>query len=283
MLTARDAGIGLWKVQKKFFGQHLGRWLFYQDRVGAHGESLPARRLNRVNQWITERGVTAPWVMTRSECQAYWRTRTNGAEYATTDSNHPASYGAKSQDIVRFLHEFWGPHVTRHDRILELGCNCGANLNGLLTLGYERLNGVEINAHAVAYMPSIFPEVSAVSTITVGSVEDVLPGLESGSADVIFTMAVLIHVHPNSRAIFRHMVRVARKYVCVVELEAANCGYVFARDYRRVFEGLGCTEVASVAITGEAFPQSLGEYHGYTARLLAVPRPKLDRPRGDRA
>jgi hypothetical protein len=51
-----------------------------------------------------------------------------------------------------------------------------------------------------------------------------------------------------------------------------TCGYLFARNYRRVFERLGCTEVRTAPVLGESFPTATPEgYVGYRARLFQVP------------
>ena len=189
----------------------------------------------------------------------------NDAQFS---GNRPEDYASKPQDIVRFLHEFWKPYVGYEDSILELGCNCGANLYGLHRMGYQHLSGIEINENAASHMKRTFPDLAKRTAISVGSLEEILPKTETKSADVIFTMAVLIHIHPQSDYIFNEMVRVARKYICVIETEAANCGYVFARNYKRVFEHRGWSELKSVLVTKDAFPEMDSNYYGYTARLF---------------
>jgi len=263
-----DLATFLWKCQRRVFGRYLGL-LFYQGLMTAAREVLPLRPLGPINQWLTEHGYTTPWLMTRKECQEFWKGMTNDAQFS---GNRPEAYASKPQDIVQFLHEFWKPYVGNEDSILELGCNCGANLHGLNRLGYQHLNGIEINEHAVSYMASAFPDLAKRVTISVGSLEEILPKAETKSVDVIFSMAVLLHVHPTSNCVFDEMVRVARKYICVVEAEAANCSYLFSRNYRRVFQQRGCSEAKSVLIEKKAFQDMDTNYYGYTARLFHVPR-----------
>ena len=259
----------LCKAQRKVFG----KWLFYQTSVDEYGNIIPMRRLGPLNQWLMEKGYTPPWIFTQRECQEYWKSITN-----TSSANRPSEYAAKSQEIVQFLHQFWAPHIGTEDIILELGCNCGANLNGLLCRGYKHLHGMEINETAISQMKCSFPDLAGIATILVGSLEELLPKAPTAGVDVIFTMAVLIHIHPRSNYLFDEMVRVARKYICVVENETANCAYVFSRNYRRVFERLGCSHVKSVLITKSAFPETPSGYYGYTARLFQVPQTKGMRP-----
>jgi hypothetical protein len=66
------------------------------------------------------------------------------------------------------------------------------------------------------------------------------------------------------------MVRVARKHICVVELEAGNCSYLFARNYRRVFQKLGCSQLKSTLITRKAFLDTIRDHDGYVARLFRI-------------
>lgn len=116
-----------------------------------------------------------------------------------------------------------------------------------------------------------FPELAAQAVVHHGSAEHVLPGLPSSSRDVVVTMGVLLHVHPSSTGVMAEMVRVADKYVCAVEAEEITCNYVFARNYRRVFERLGCTKVRSAPILKDSFPAAAAGYVGCRARLFQVP------------
>ena len=247
----------------------LGKW-FYQPRVDAQDNVVPLKPvLGPLNQWLTERGRTPPWLMTREECHAYWQTLTN--EDPRVD-NRPEAYAASPHRLGRFLREFWSPEVRRTDRIMELGCNSGEHLHALQALGYTNLAGIEINPHAIEHLRRTFPEVAQRAAISCGSVETLLPAAATGSRDVLLTVAVLMHVHPTSARVFQEMVRVARKYLCVIETEAAHCSYVFARNYRRVFERLGCTQVRSLVLTKSSHPALDSRYYGCTARLFRAPR-----------
>ena len=170
-----------------------------------------------------------------------------------------------------FLHKFWKSYVNCELSLLELGCNSGSNLETLRLLGYKRLAGLEINSTAVELMSRVFPDLYKDVTLKIGSLEDTLPLLPMDSCDVVFTMAVLMHVHPNSNGIFSEIIRVARKYVVTVEPEFANCGYVFSRNYRRLFQRLGCTQLSSMKIGIDATAADIADYHGVILRILSVP------------
>jgi SAM-dependent methyltransferase len=184
-----------------------------------------------------------------------------------SDANTPSSYSHKPQAIVEFLHRFWQPEVSPEMSVLETGCNAGANLHGLKERGYNNLSAVEINPAAVREMRRAFPELQGVE-VRQGALEDVLRQMPSDSVDVVFSMAVMLHIHPSSDEIFAEMARVARHYICVVEAESVTLSYIFARNYRRVFERLGYAQLRSTHITEVAFPELSSEYFGYSARLL---------------
>jgi SAM-dependent methyltransferase len=245
----------------------LGK-LLYQQRVDTDGNVLrPKIFLTSFNQRLIENGFTPPWIWSLEECHSFWASLQNNQESA---GNRPDDYAGKEMGIIDFLDRFWKPEVVGDYSILELGCNCGVNLHGLRNLGYRRLAGVEMNANALAEMGCRFPDLKKVAEISLGTLEELLPKIPSQSVDVVFTMGVLMHVHPKSHQIFSEMVRIARGYVATIETEAANCGYVFARNYRRVFEKLGCAQIKSTLVTRQAFPYVSRNYDGLTARLFSV-------------
>jgi SAM-dependent methyltransferase len=252
------------KGMRKAFGV-----IFYTPRVNKDGNVVaPLPIITNMNQRIIEAGLAPPWILTRKECLAFWSQIDNDPKWG---GNRPSYYAAKSRGVIDFLHSFWSPHVTKSNVILELGSNCGANLNYLMQLGYENLQGIELNRHAIQEMFARFPALASKASVVIGSLEEELTKISVGSVDVVFSMAVLIHVHPSSWPVLEEIVRVARKYICVVEAETANCSYLFARNYRRVFERLGCMEIKSEVITKESHPSINRDYDGYTARLFQSP------------
>jgi SAM-dependent methyltransferase len=241
----------------------LAGLLYREDITRPTGAA--GRLMVRANQAVFERGATPPWVWSAERCREFW------AGQGEADVNAPSSYAGKPQAIVDTLHEFWRPEVEPGMSVLETGCNAGANLAGLQRHGYERLAGVEINPRAIAQMRESFPDLRA--DVTQGALEEVLPRLPTGSVDVVFSMAVLLHVHPASHEVFGHMARVARRHVCLIESEAATLPYIFARNYRRVFARHGCTQVRSALLTEQAYPAVGSDYWGYTVRLFSRPAP----------
>lgn len=250
----------------------VGRVL-YQTRIRTlEGEPYVPSRLSwthaaaGLNRRLFERGIAPPWVLSAAGCEGYWASRSN-----EDDQNSPASYASKPLDIVRFLGDFWTPYVTADDSVLELGSSSGANLEGLHKLGFGKLAGVEINPEAIEEMRRAFPELAEETEVMLGDLADVLPRIPARSHDVILSVATLIHVHPTSNAVMSEMVRIAKRFICVIETEWVTCSYVFARDYRRVFERLGAEHVKSQTISAQSLADSpLTAYVGYTVRLFRV-------------
>lgn len=245
--------------------------VLYQDRLyddrGEPPELGFIRRVSlRLNQSLIENGRTPPWVWSREQCERFWRASGDGSV-----GNRPQDYAGKNKAIVDTLDRFWRPEVSPGDSILEIGCNVGANLDRLRELGYQRLGGVEISEAALQELRTTYPQLAASADLHLGAAETVLAGLADDSVDVVFTMAVLLHIHPASTRIFREMARVARSYICTIEAESALAGYVFPRNYRRVFGRLGCREVRSSQLARSSHPEVGVDYFGYVARLAHVP------------
>jgi SAM-dependent methyltransferase len=244
--------------------------LIFHDRTDESGNVVRPTGIRklalRVNQALMESGKTPPWILTQDEVQQYW-----SSIDTESAANNPRDYAEKQLAIVDFMHGFWSPEVKTSDSILECGTNAGANLERLRQLGYANLSGVEINPHALEQLRTSFPELAQTAKLTNGKFEEVLPGLPTGSVDVVYTMAVSIHIHPASHAVFGEMARIAGKYVCTLETEVANARYTFARNYRRVFERFGCKQVKARLITRESNPEVSRDYDGYVARLFQAP------------
>ncbi|HST56591.1 MAG TPA: class I SAM-dependent methyltransferase [Solirubrobacteraceae bacterium] len=257
-------------------GRVLEHTVFQLRRVDEHGVIYRPRGRAQlsiaVNQALAERGVRAPWAWSAGRCQEFWATLGHDDRF-----NAPADYAIKRTEIVDFMHELWTPEVSPGDSVLEVGSNAGANLERLRTLGYRDLRGIEINPTAIAELRRAFPQLAETATIQQGAVEQVLRAIPSGAVDVVFAMAVLHHIHPHSHGVFAEMVRIAHRHVCVIEPEQEVSHYIFARNYRRVFERLGCRQLRAVEISPLSFPgitdvyRGSYDYHGYTARLFSVP------------
>ncbi len=118
----------------------------------------------------------------------------------------------RSQTIINRL----SPLIAKEDSILEIGCNLGRNLNHLWKAGFRQLRGMEISEYAVRRLRSEYPSLSEV-IIDIGPAEASIRRLGDKSVDVVFSMATLEELHPDSGYLFEEIARVARKYVLAIE------------------------------------------------------------------
>lgn len=175
----------------------------------------------------------APEPVARDRIHDYWRRPDDGA-------NDPELYIEGAQRSALLL-RLVAQHVADQDaRILELGCNVGRNLEALRAAGYGALEGVEISQPALDLLAKTHPELAEAATLRCGTIEATLPQLPADHFDLVYTMAVLEHVHPDSAdEVFEQMVRVAKRHVFTIEDEACASWRHFPRDYGEIFAKLG--------------------------------------------
>lgn len=209
-----------------------------------------------VNKILIRWGVQPLFTGTRKQLHQYWM-------LPPEEVNKPEAYlegRGRSEYLTGLMKRFGNQENT----ILELGCNVGRNLLYLWQNGLVNLSGIEMNEHALEIVRTSFPECGQVS-IYKGLLEEVLPRLEDKKFDIIFSMAVLEHIHPQSNFIFKEIVRVCKKYIITIEIEHSSGARVFPRNYREVFEKLGCAMVYH-----EEIKESCCELKSYTARIFKV-------------
>ena len=189
-------------------------------------------------QRMHENESTLPFYFkTKEGCQEHWKAKSNELH----DGNRPIDYAMKDIMMVAMFSSVLGHYIERNSSILELGSNCGVNLNYLSNVEYTYLSGIEINKNAIAQMKQSFPELKA--TIFNSSLEEQLISIPDNSYDLVFSMAVLLHIHPASNFIFDEIARISKEYVCTIEGENNYCPWCFPRNYKRVFESLGFKQV----------------------------------------
>lgn len=167
------------------------------------------------------------------ETLGYWR--------EPDADNDPRGYLEKesAQQRSRFLVEWISAAVPAEARLFELGCNAGRNLWHLYRAGFCNLTAVEINEGAVALLRERLPDVAAATNLLVGPAESLLPDLPDAGYDLVFTMAVLEHVHTESEWLFEELARITGRWLLTIEDERNDSWRHFPRNYRGVFEGLG--------------------------------------------
>lgn len=249
----------MWRRREEFESRGVRVLRLYGD--GDRGESAPvADEVTRV-----EAAMSRPEHLARSAVQTYWATR--GSQRAN-DENHPLAYRKNlgwSLLLAEWLEEARLPQAAP---ILELGCNIGRNLALLRRRGFTSLAAIEINGHALETMRRLHPETAQRARLIHAPLEQALPNLADGEFDLVYSMAVLEHVHTDSDFIFEHVVRVTRRFVLTVEDEVGNGPRHFRRNYERVFTALGMRQARSLAFA-EAPPE--------TAALLELEPPVVMR------
>lgn len=167
---------------------------------------------------------------TRDWCHKFWT--------APPGHNSPASYveapRGRAQYILHMIRSLFPEAIT----VLECGCNTGRNLATLVE-NYT-VRGIEISPPAVESLRKTYPELED-THIALGPLEKELP--TELPTDVVFTCAVLEHIHPDSGAIFTDMMNIAKLGIITIEDEMANTARHCARNYRALFENLGMLQV----------------------------------------
>lgn len=126
------------------------------------------------------------------------------------------------------------------DKVLEVGCNVGANLQWIAEhVPHDGIYGIDINRTALARLRTLLPNIN-----TLWSPARTLP-FRDGWFDLTFTMGVLIHQPPETLPlVMSEIVRCSRRYVL--------CGE-YASDEP--------TEVAYRGQTGALFKRNFGAYY----------------------
>jgi len=137
----------------------------------------------------------------------------------------------------KYLSEIIKQYCSNTENVLEIGCNIGRNLNYLKSF-YE-VNGIEISSHAVNLMRATYPQL-ADSRIYIGDAKEIIKDIPDNSFDVIYSMAVLMHIHPTvPDSFWQDIVRISRKYIITIENEITSSGRNWARNYAHCFERFG--------------------------------------------
>lgn len=188
---------------------------------------------------------------------SYWLTRNSKGSNAYTDY-------FKNEESSQFLVDLIKKYSDEKEiKILEVGCNVGRNLNVLFKNGYKNLNGIEINPNAIDAMRKHYSDMTKTVKIFNNKIEDVIKGFTDNEFDVVFSMAVLMHIHHDSEWVFDHLFRITKHYMITIEDETGVAMRNFPRDYKQVFEEIGLKEIECV----ENIPY-FG--HGYIARVFTT-------------
>ena len=105
------------------------------------------------------------------------------------------------------------------------------------------MEGIEISEAAVQLLRQSFPEMARSTKIHNAPVEEIIKAFEDDEFDIVFTMAVLEHIHRDSEWIFAEMIRITKNYLITIEDEKGISWRHFPRSYRKVFEPLGMIQI----------------------------------------
>lgn len=195
----------------------------------------------------------------------YWRTRSSGGDLPFDRANRLNSYfdgHARSQLLVDIVSSL----ATRDAGVLELGCGVGRNLSYLHEEGYHDLTGLDINPEALAALKAEFPALAADSDLYAGAIDEVVPALETDQFDIVFTMAVLGHLHPQSEWVFDEIARITENWLITIEDERTYHWRHTPRNYADVFTSRGFEQVET--IPSDAFPPAVSLHPGFVIRVF---------------
>lgn len=142
-----------------------------------------------------------------------------------------------------FLTEYVKKYILKTGKILEIGCNVGRNLNHLYENGFKQLTGIEISENAITALKKTYPLLEKNSEIIHSSIEETIKQLPTHHFDLVFTMAVLEHIHPDSEWIFEDIARITGSYLITIEAEKAEHWRLYPRNYKNIFEKYGLQQV----------------------------------------
>lgn len=191
---------------------------------------------------------------TQSSLHSFWR-------QSMPPGNNPNDYihaTNRSEALLEIISD-----LPKDSRILEVGCNVGRNIAFLHDNGYAGVEGVEINPHAVQLLRKTYPQL-ADTDVHIGPAGEVLPKFEDDSFDLVFTMAVLEHIHPDESTVFDNMARIGSQ-VLAIEPEGRLSHRQFPHDIPRVFTARGLTMVSNKSMAD--FPSNAHDktIHAYNA------------------
>lgn len=128
---------------------------------------------------------------------------------------------------------------------LEIGCNLGRNLNYLKTRLNHKVAGCEISQYALQQLRKNYPALND-SPMFFGPVQEKIKIVPENSFDLVFSMAVLMHLHPSTpTAFWEEIKRVAKKNIITIENEGSATNRAWPRNYKKIFESIGCKEIYS--------------------------------------
>lgn len=198
-------------------------------------------------RWLKKSESDQSIQKSRDELQNYWK---------HPDAMNEATGYFQGRERSEFLVSLVRRYLKPDASVIELGCNVGRNLHYLWQAGYRNLSGIEINDDAIKKMKEGYPDMKP--TVYQGTIEDRIKELKE--YDLVFTMAVLEHIHRDSESVFSEIARLAKKYLITIEDEKNVSERHFPRNYKNIFEGLGLRQI---------YEKHLSQKEGLNAKFYA--------------
>ena len=162
---------------------------------------------------------------------------------ALWDGEFGEAYIDRNRAAAEHRRPFWEAQLAARPvrRVLEVGCNTGANLTWLVGK-VDEVYGIDVSRKALAAVRRTLPDVNAVHA----------PGrslpFRDAWFDLVFTMGVLIHQPPQSLPlVMSEIVRCSSRYVLCGEYFAeeptevpyrGQTGALFKRDFGALYQEL---------------------------------------------
>jgi SAM-dependent methyltransferase len=178
------------------------------------------------------------------------------------EGNNPEHYllpSGRSRALLELISD-----LPKDAHILEVGCNVGRNLAHLYDHGYTNLAGVEINPHAVELLRQRFPQLATVP-VHLGPARELLSKMQSDSFDLVYTMAVIEHIHPDESGVFDDMVRIGRQILAIEPRRGRSSHRQFPHDVPEVFGSRGMEMVSARSMADIPAAAQDKTIHAFTA------------------
>lgn len=152
--------------------------------------------------------------------------------------NDPKDYKDCIERSIKLL-DIFNEFCSKDYRIIELGCGIGRNLDILYQNGYKNLFGMDIYDKALEMGKAFYPDTMGKIPLLCSSIEDYIVANQNIKFDVVFTMGVLMHIHPSSSWVFRYITNMVEKYLITAEEEGSIADRVLPYKFKDIFEDCG--------------------------------------------
>lgn len=210
------------------------------------------------NKFASFKFLRKNFVINIDDIHQYWRSPTD-------DGNLPEAY-IKPMERSKLLLYILKSYGTLDAKILEIGCNVGRNLNYLFQAGFKNLEAIEISENAIKTLKDTYPKMADNIKIYNTAIEDIIGEFKNNKFDIVFTMAVLQHIHPDSEWIFSEISRITNGLLITIEDEHGISWRHFPRNYKKVFKPFGMKQIKVIKCCNR-----YGLHKNFYARIFHKP------------